>query len=136
MLLEPLRQIHVEDRRRGEHRGGVVFRRRLELVADLLLGDVGAADIAVVHLAHEEGIGNPGHLLHALVGQEAAHEQEHAKANQEQIDEAEAPVRGRVVLADRHATGARLPQTRVVDRPQWGVRTERERSRPCAVVTP
>ena len=106
VLFQPLRQIHVEDRRGGQHARGAFRRGLLQLVADLLLGDVGAAHVAVVHLAHEQRVGNAWHLLHALIGQEAAHQQQHPKADQHQVHDAEATIRRRVVLTDRHAQAA------------------------------
>ena len=124
--LEPLGKLHVEDRGGGQHGGGAIRRRFLELVADLLLGDVGAAHVAVVHLADEQRIGHPRHLLHALVGQEAAEQQQHAETDQHQVDDAEAPIRGRVVLADGHAALTRWAQTRRAALPRGG------ENRPCA----
>ena len=80
--------------------------RIAQLVADLILGDVGALDRTVVHLIDEQRVGDPWHLLHAVVGNEAADQQQHAETDQHQIDDPEPTVRSVVVLTDRH--GPRL----------------------------
>ena len=99
--LEALGQIHVEDRRGGQHR-----RRALlgiaQLVANLVLRDEGPLHRTVIHLVDEQGVGHPRHLLHAIAGEEAAGQQQHPEANQHQVDDPEATVRLVVVLADRH----------------------------------
>ena len=102
VLFQPLGQLHVEDRGGGQHRGGPLGRRFDQLVTDLVGGDEGALHIVGVHLVDKQRVGDPRHL-HRRIGQEVAGQQQHAEADQQQVDQAEAPAGAVVVLADSHA---------------------------------
>jgi hypothetical protein len=58
---------------------------------------------AIVYLINEKGIGNPRHLLQALVWQETTDQKDYAEANQHQVDYPKSFVGIVVVLAKGHS---------------------------------